>query len=177
MGTVRPPAALGSLVDLNVLDNEAVNVETLELGVALGVFQETEHEFSALDGPPGLRHAVGLGLRRPAHTSVVATERNSLLVLLHILKEREGLFQLQALNGLGRLPRVLEVNLSTREWSQQDKPPFPKGRFLLTRRYEPRAFATEIEGVGREAGKRSRQARQRLDAVHSQDKVGRFQFR
>ena len=54
VGTVSTSATLGSLVDLDVLDNEVAGVETLGVGVGLGVLEEVDQELSGLDGPAGL---------------------------------------------------------------------------------------------------------------------------
>lgn len=54
MGTVSASSLLGSLVDLDVLDNEVASVKTLGIGVRLSVFEEGEEEFCGLDGPAGL---------------------------------------------------------------------------------------------------------------------------
>lgn len=51
MSTVGTSAALGSLVDLDVLDNKVASVETLGVGVGLGVLEEVDEELSRLDGP------------------------------------------------------------------------------------------------------------------------------
>lgn len=53
MSTVGTSAALGSLVNLNVLNDEVACVETLGVGVSLGVLEETEQLLSGLDGPAG----------------------------------------------------------------------------------------------------------------------------
>lgn len=53
MGTVSSSALLGGLVDLDVLDNEGAGVETLGVGVGLGVLQELQEELGGLDGPAG----------------------------------------------------------------------------------------------------------------------------
>lgn len=53
VGTVGSSALLGGLVDLDVLDNEVGGVETLGVGVGLGVLQEAEQELSGLGGPAG----------------------------------------------------------------------------------------------------------------------------
>lgn len=53
MSTVCATALLGGLVDLDVLDNEVASVETLGIGVGLGVLEETEEELGGLDGPAG----------------------------------------------------------------------------------------------------------------------------
>lgn len=51
VGTVGASPALGSLVDLDVLDDEVAGVETLGVGVGFGVLQETDEELGGLDGP------------------------------------------------------------------------------------------------------------------------------
>lgn len=53
VSTVCPAALLGGLVDLDVLDNKVASVETLSIGVGLGVLEETEKELGRLDGPAG----------------------------------------------------------------------------------------------------------------------------
>lgn len=53
MGTVCASALLGSLVDLDVLDNEGASVETLGVGIGLSVLEETEKVLGRLDGPAG----------------------------------------------------------------------------------------------------------------------------
>ena len=53
VGTVRPAALLGGLVDLNVLDHKVAGVKALGIGVGLGVFEETQEELGGLDGPAG----------------------------------------------------------------------------------------------------------------------------
>jgi hypothetical protein len=42
---------LGSLVDLDVLDDEVASIETLGIGVCLSVLKETEEELGGLDWP------------------------------------------------------------------------------------------------------------------------------
>jgi len=54
VGTVGAATALGSLVDLDVLDNQVAGVETLAVGVGLGVLQKVNEELGGLDGPAGL---------------------------------------------------------------------------------------------------------------------------
>lgn len=54
MSTVGAAAALGSLVDLDVLDDQVAGVETLAVGVGLSVLQEVNEELGGLDGPAGL---------------------------------------------------------------------------------------------------------------------------
>lgn len=54
MSTVGAAAALGSLVDLDVLDNQVSSVETLAISVGLGVLQKVNEELGGLDGPASL---------------------------------------------------------------------------------------------------------------------------
>ena len=53
VSTVCASSLLGGLVDLDVLNDEVAGVETLSIGVGLGVLQETEQELGRLDGPAG----------------------------------------------------------------------------------------------------------------------------
>lgn len=53
VGTVSSSALLGGLVDLDVLDDQGAGVETLGIGVGLGVLQELQEELGGLDGPTG----------------------------------------------------------------------------------------------------------------------------
>jgi hypothetical protein len=57
VGTVGASAALGGLVDLDVLDDEVAGVEALGVGVGLGVLEQAEQLLSRLDGPAGLGDA------------------------------------------------------------------------------------------------------------------------
>lgn len=52
--TISASPLLGSLVDLDVLDDEVAGVKTLGVGVGLGVLEEIGEEFGGLDGPAGL---------------------------------------------------------------------------------------------------------------------------
>ena len=54
VGSVCSAALLGGLVDLDVLDDQVGCVESLGVGVGFGVLEETEQEFSRLDGVAGL---------------------------------------------------------------------------------------------------------------------------
>jgi hypothetical protein len=60
VGTVSAPALLGGLVDLDVLDHQVAGVETLDVGVGLGVLEQTEKDLSRLDGPASAGDAHGL---------------------------------------------------------------------------------------------------------------------
>jgi hypothetical protein len=54
VGTVCASPLLGGLVDLDVLDDQVAGIETLGVGVGLGVLEQTEKELGGLDGPAGL---------------------------------------------------------------------------------------------------------------------------
>jgi hypothetical protein len=51
VSTVGPAALLGSLVDLDVGDDEVGGVKTLDIGVGLSVAEESEKELGGLNGP------------------------------------------------------------------------------------------------------------------------------
>ena len=53
VGAVCAAALLGSLVDLDVLDDQVAGVKALGVGVGLGVLEETQEELGGLDGPAG----------------------------------------------------------------------------------------------------------------------------
>ena len=54
MSTVSEAATLGSLVDLDALDDQGAGVETLAIGVGLSVLEQINDVLSGLDGPAGL---------------------------------------------------------------------------------------------------------------------------
>lgn len=51
MGTVCSSTLLGSLVDLDVLNDQVTSIKTLRVGVCLGVLEETKEELCGLDWP------------------------------------------------------------------------------------------------------------------------------
>jgi len=57
VSTVGAAALLGGLVDLDVLDDQVASVETLGIGVGLGVLEEAEEELGGLHGPAGTGNA------------------------------------------------------------------------------------------------------------------------
>lgn len=56
MSTVCSTTLLGSLVDLDMLDNQIPRIQTLGIGIGLGVFQQSEQMLSRLDGPASARN-------------------------------------------------------------------------------------------------------------------------
>lgn len=61
MCAVSSATLVGSLVDLDVLDDEVAGVKTLGIGIGFSVLKETENEFGGLDGPSTLGGAELLG--------------------------------------------------------------------------------------------------------------------
>jgi hypothetical protein len=72
VSTVSAAAALGSLVNLDALDNKGTGVETLGVGVGLSVLEEVDQELGRLDRPAGL-----------GDTELLACRRKSLVGLFH----------------------------------------------------------------------------------------------
>lgn len=54
MRAVSASSLLGSLVDLDVLNDKVASVKSLGIGIGLGILEEGEEEFSRLDGPTRL---------------------------------------------------------------------------------------------------------------------------
>lgn len=114
VGTVGTTVLLGGLVDLDVLDNKLLGVETLGIGVGLGVLEEVLNELDRLDGPAGLGHTKLLSLASAADRAGVAAERNGTLVLLDVLKVLEGLVKGPATDSGSGLESVLERDTEVR---------------------------------------------------------------
>lgn len=57
MSTIGTTTLLGSLVDLDVFDDQVAGVEALCVGVCFGVFEEAEEEFGGFLGPAGFGDA------------------------------------------------------------------------------------------------------------------------
>lgn len=110
VGTVGATALLGGLVDLDVLDDEGVQIQTLGFGVALSVLQETQEELGALFGPATLGDTPSLSLSTATDTTVEAAERNALLLLADVVEEGLSLAQLHTPQNRSGLTGVLEVN-------------------------------------------------------------------
>ena len=62
VGPVGPPPHVRGTVDLDVLDDQVVGVQSLVLGVGLCVLQQVEKELAGLGRPAALGGAVNLGL-------------------------------------------------------------------------------------------------------------------
>lgn len=110
MSAVSAAALLRGLVDLDVLDDERVQVQTLGLGVALSVLQETQEELGTLFGPATLGNTPGLSLSTATNTTVEAAEGNALLLLADVIEEGLSLAQRHTSQNRSSLTGVLEVN-------------------------------------------------------------------
>jgi len=110
VSTVCPPPHLGCSVDLDVLDDQRVDVQTLVLGIAFSVLEKLEQELSTLLGPSTLGVVPGLGLSLASDASVEPAEGNALLLHHDILEEAHSLADMHVLDGLSSLTSVLEVD-------------------------------------------------------------------
>ena len=110
MGTVGAATHLRGLINLDVLDDNLVQGESLALSITLGILEETQEEMATLLGPSSLRHTPNLSLSTTTNSTAEAAERYGLLVLHDVLQEALGLEELHALDGHSRLMGVLEMN-------------------------------------------------------------------
>jgi hypothetical protein len=110
VSAVCAAALLGGLVDLDVLDNQVASVETLGIGVGLGVLEQAEEELSRLDGPAGTGDTEGLALGGAANGTAVAAHGNGLALGHDVLEELDRALKLPAVDGLSGLASVLERN-------------------------------------------------------------------
>ena len=70
MRTVCSTSLLGSLVDLDVLDNEVASVETLGIRVGLGILQEAKEKIGRLGGPAGTINTELLACRHQTYQNI-----------------------------------------------------------------------------------------------------------
>lgn len=132
MGTVCSSSLLWCLVDLDVLDDQLLSVETLGLCVCLRVLEETEEKLGGLDWPAGTgdtellscydmhdqhfvqnpycKSQIPHTLCSTTSSTSVSSHWDGLLVLLNVLKELHGTGELPAIDGLSGLAGVLERN-------------------------------------------------------------------
>lgn len=74
MGTVSTSTLLGSLVDLDALNNEVSGIETLGVGIGLSVLKEGEDVLSRLHGPASLGDAELLACIDEKHKLVLMSQ-------------------------------------------------------------------------------------------------------
>uniref|UniRef100_A0A8C8SRL7 Uncharacterized protein n=1 Tax=Pelusios castaneus TaxID=367368 RepID=A0A8C8SRL7_9SAUR len=104
MSSVGTPVHFGGLVDL----------DTLELNITLSIFEHMQKELCTLLRPPHLCPAPLLGLSTSADSTIVTTEGNTLLFQGHILQIFSGFLDMHAIDSLGCLTSVLEVDSKVR---------------------------------------------------------------
>lgn len=114
VGTVSSSSQLGSLVGLDVVDNQGLNIESLHFGVGLGVLQEVQQEATRLLGPSSLGGSISLGLSVSSDTVDKSSEGDGVLVGNDVLQVGLGASQGESLDGLAGLAGVLEVNTQVR---------------------------------------------------------------
>ena len=69
-----------------MLDHQTIGVQTLVVGVALGVSQQLQQELGRFHWPSALTVMERFRLRLSAHATVVASERHDLLLGDHVLQ-------------------------------------------------------------------------------------------
>lgn len=133
MGTVCSSAHLWSTVDLikhkrvvietiktnlinksqtyhDVLNNKTINIESLEVSIALGISEKLKQKLSTLLGPSTLGGAEGLTLSFATNATVKTTERNDFLLANHVLKVTLSAAERHSLDCLSSLAGVFEVH-------------------------------------------------------------------
>lgn len=94
----------------DVLNNKPVDVQTLEVSVALGVSQKLEQKLGTLLRPASLGGAPCLALGLTTDASIEATEWDDFLLNNDVLEETLSTAQGHSLDGLSGLTGVLEVH-------------------------------------------------------------------
>jgi hypothetical protein len=74
MGTVSSSALFGSLIDLDVLDDQIASVETLGIRVGFSIFEETKKKLCALDGPSSSADTESLACRNIPSALFIASQ-------------------------------------------------------------------------------------------------------
>ena len=108
MGPVGPPSHLGCPVDLNVIDDQVISIQTFVFGIGLGILQQMEKKFGGLGGPATLGSAMNLGLGVATNSSHVAGERDDFLLGHHVFQVGGGSVKRHFLDGLSGLTSVLK---------------------------------------------------------------------
>ncbi len=110
VGSVSPPTALHSAVDLNVSNNTPLNIQALGLGVGLEVLEQLEHVGGGLLGPSALSEFESLSLSMATNATAVLSEGNDLLVLQDGLQVFNRLQEFQALDSASYFVSVLVMS-------------------------------------------------------------------
>lgn len=99
VGTIRTTTEARRPVNLDVVDDQPVNVQSPVVGVGFGVLQQLQQELGRLLGPTANGRVPVLGLGAATDTTVEATEWNALLLLADVLQELLGTAQRHTLDG------------------------------------------------------------------------------
>lgn len=112
MSTVGTTSHHGSVVDLHMRDLEILHIQTLRFTVRLQVVQEHQEELASSFRPSALitRSLDKMTLGMTTHTSIVASEGNSLLVSNHVVEITLSLDQRHVADGTTDFTGILEVN-------------------------------------------------------------------
>jgi len=109
VSTVSPPSHLGGTVDLDVVNNQMVSVESLILGIGFGVLQKMKQELGRLLGPTTLRCTVNFSLGMTTDTTHESSKGNDFLFGDDIFQVSGGPVKRHLLDSLSRLSGVLEM--------------------------------------------------------------------
>lgn len=110
MSSVSSSSHVWCSVDLNMVNNQRINIKSLNFGIAFCIFQKLEKEISTLFWPSSLRVLVIFGLGFSANTSTESSEWNNLLLSDYILQVFVCLPDVHLLNSLGCLTGVLKMH-------------------------------------------------------------------
>ena len=110
VSTVSTTTTLGGLVDLNVLDNKVLSVQTLGISVGTSVLKKVSDELDALDRPTGLGNAELFTLGSATNVTVVLSEGDSTLLLSNGFEIFKSGVKLLAGNSLGSSLGILKAH-------------------------------------------------------------------
>lgn len=108
VGAISSPPLLGSVVNLNVLDDEITSVKTLGIGVRFGVLEEAKNKLGRLYRPAGTVDTELLALGGVASAASITAHGDCLLLKLDILKKGNSALELPSVDSLSGLAGVLE---------------------------------------------------------------------
>lgn len=80
MGPIGPAPHFRRAIHLDVFDDQSVHIESLVVGVRLGVPQQLEQELRRFLGPATLRRPEDFSLSLAPHAAIEASEGNDLLL-------------------------------------------------------------------------------------------------
>lgn len=114
MRSVRSSAKASGVVNLNVVDDKTIDVESSVVGVALCVPEKLEQEFGGFLGPTTLSCAKLFSLGTSANTAIESTEWDALFVFNYILQVLLCPAERHVLDGSCRLMGILKKSFSVK---------------------------------------------------------------